>query len=365
MSTPAPHRALPLPSITGRWRPRLRLIQLITGVWVTSTLTGLILAPPAAADNCSVFTDCFGVANSAIEAAFGLSLLAALSLILDFVPFVGTAKGGIEAATGRDLLTGRELAPWERALGVLPFIGIAGGALAVGLRHADDLADLAGLGRHLDDVDDLSHAGRLAPSRQVAGDILPIPTGKATQDLIDAYRNPALSSGRKSVIAEKIGEIGALQYARHVSGKEGLTLLRPTSSTDVEQLVQHVNTGHAWDHAIAYNGRNAVNIVYFDGKTLHIIEAKGGGGKYLDRESVIVVPEERISQTHPDYPRDVAQNMAESPLTDGRNELGKVIKEMYRAEQVRYVGVRTGPYADLSAGNPKIIIEHVFKEPLP
>jgi hypothetical protein len=41
----------------------------------------------------------------------------AFSLFLDFLPVIGTIKGGIEAITGRDLITGDELPTWARALG--------------------------------------------------------------------------------------------------------------------------------------------------------------------------------------------------------------------------------------------------------
>lgn len=114
---------------------RRRLLQVAVGAWVVAALGGLVTATPAAADNCSVFTDCFGVANSAVEAAFGLALLAALSMVLDFIPVVGTAKGVVEAITGRDLLTGQELAWWERALGVVPILaglGALGAAARMG-----------------------------------------------------------------------------------------------------------------------------------------------------------------------------------------------------------------------------------------
>ncbi len=141
-------------SLLPGWRPVLRIAQLAVGVWVALSLRDLLAAPAAYADNCGTFTDCFGVLNSALEAAFGLSLLAILSLVLDFVPVVGTVKGLIEALTGRDLLTGQELAWWERALGILPIVG---GLTA--LKYADELADLArrgddlgDLGRHGDDI---------------------------------------------------------------------------------------------------------------------------------------------------------------------------------------------------------------------
>lgn len=104
------------------WCQRLRVLQLVVATWTVTALVGLFTAAPASADNCSVFADCYGVTNSAAEAAFGLALLAALSMVLDFIPVIGTAKGAIEAITGRDLLTGHELAWWERALGVVPIL---------------------------------------------------------------------------------------------------------------------------------------------------------------------------------------------------------------------------------------------------
>lgn len=56
-----------------------------------------------------------------------------ISTALDFIPFVGTAKGIVEAVTGRDLITGEKLQPWERALGLIPIVGKLGrGAKAIG-----------------------------------------------------------------------------------------------------------------------------------------------------------------------------------------------------------------------------------------
>jgi hypothetical protein len=84
------------------------------------------------ADNCGTPADCFGSAGSFNLAALGLMGLVALSIILDFVPFVGTAKGVVEAVTGRDLITGQELAWWERGLGIIPVVG--GVAAIAGVR---------------------------------------------------------------------------------------------------------------------------------------------------------------------------------------------------------------------------------------
>ena len=96
--------------------------QLACLVWLVATVAQVVLAQPAMADNCSVFTDCFGQANSAAEATFGLALLSGLSLLLDFVPIVGDVKGIVEGVTGRDVLTGEELSPLERALGMIPLL---------------------------------------------------------------------------------------------------------------------------------------------------------------------------------------------------------------------------------------------------
>lgn len=120
---------------------------------------------PALADNCGTPSDCFGAAGSFNVAAIGLLALAGLSLVLDFVPVLGTAKGVVEAATGRDLLTGQELSWPERALGVLPVVGglaaVAGVAraaraadtVAAVSRTADRVGDLSGLRRGFDTAD--------------------------------------------------------------------------------------------------------------------------------------------------------------------------------------------------------------------
>ncbi|HRH40529.1 MAG TPA: pre-toxin TG domain-containing protein [Pyrinomonadaceae bacterium] len=75
----------------------------------------------ARADNCGSFSDCYNTFQVALASLLGLGVFAALlSLLLDFTPFVGTIKGFIEAKTGRDLITGEQLAMWQRVLGVVP-----------------------------------------------------------------------------------------------------------------------------------------------------------------------------------------------------------------------------------------------------
>jgi hypothetical protein len=69
-----------------------------------------------------------------------------------------------------------------------------------------------------------------------------------------------------------------------------------------------------------------------------------------------------LSQTNPKYPHVVAGEMATSPVQDGRNTVGSIIEEAYRTGDVRYVGVKTGPTADIMAGDVHAKVDDVFLE---
>jgi hypothetical protein len=118
---------------------------------------------------------------------------------------------------------------------------------------------------------------------------------------------------------------------------------------------------------VAYPGSRATNLVYFDGQHLRIVEAKGGSSGYGDRIANYVndnrVVNGRISQTHPNYPEDVAYDMRNSPLTDGRTAIGDLVMKSYTNKTVEYVGVRTGGYREILAGEPSVILEHRFLTP--
>jgi hypothetical protein len=128
---------------------------------------GLIGWPGIAyADNCGSLSDCYFTARSALAALVGLSVLfgVLLSIMLDFLPGIGTAKGIVEAVTGEDLVTGQELEWWERVLGVLPVLGGLVGAIAAVSKvanAADAASDLArGADRAGDAADAASDAAR-------------------------------------------------------------------------------------------------------------------------------------------------------------------------------------------------------------
>jgi len=378
--------------------------MLLTGVW----------ASPASADNCSVFTDCFGQSGAAAEAALGLTLLAGLSLVVDFIPIVGDVKGLIEMRTGRDLFTGEELAPWERSLGLIGLLpggdlvrlvgvgsDVIGSAGSVG-RNIDAIGGVRGAGRSFDGADGLgagrgvdsaggtrgvdSDGGGLPPLRGdgPSSDLPPLRRGDDGADIgvgpgprqagdpvahrshrpdldnaVNRYLDDGATPAQRTRISEEIGEHGAADYVEEVTGRQ-LDITRPTTDADVADLVDRFDNGEAWDEVVAFNGRNATNMVYYDGETLHIIEAKGGAGTYGDRASNLNAGQ-RISQTDPNYPLDVAQDMMNSSRTDGRNSIGDLIEQAFEEDTVSYVGVRSAGHN--TGGEVETTLEHIFRSP--
>ncbi|HVF15101.1 MAG TPA: pre-toxin TG domain-containing protein [Acidimicrobiales bacterium] len=358
--------------MSGLTRPRVRLVLRTTQVAALAwTVLVVLFASPASADNCSVFTDCFGQANSAAETGFGLALLIGLSIILDFIPVIGDIKGVAEAITGEDLLTGEKLEPWERALGLIPLV-----PGAVLLRYADEVADLGrqvdgvgDLGRHVDDVEGLGrHADDLDPVVRGAGPPranprpssgTPYPIDPSSGHLVDEYADA--TPARRAQISEQLGEEGGTSYLRDVTGDPDLGV-RHGSEADLERLQLDFEAGQAWPHGVSFGGSHATNIVYFDGDTLHIIEAKGGSSPYAIRQPTD--PQVGgLAQTDPNYPRVVGSEMASSVLDDGRNEIGRIIGDAYEQDIVRYVGVRTGPASALRSGDVVTTVDRVFLEP--
>lgn len=361
-------------------------------------------ATPAFADNCSVYDDCFGQSGAASEAALGLTLLSLLSIIFNLIPVLGDGKGLIETFAGKDLFTGEELEEWERVLGVVGLIPgadllrlaklgkLGKGADAAGLlddagRGVDDVADASrldvpasqgrsplsegGRGRKVDNgADDVAEAGtQRAPRTHAAGDTIPDGTHtERMRELADEYADASTSQKRK--LSELIGEAGGANYIESTVGRD-LPAFRPTSAADVSDLVDAFDDGRAWDRIVAFENRNVINMAYFDGEKLHIVEAKGGASHYNDRQSSLyknASGEERqlgnltkrIDQTNPKYPKDVAVDMAKSPKDDGRNEVGKIIKRAYEGDSaINYVGVRTSGHEKNS--NAVTVLEHIFK----
>ncbi len=114
-------------------------------------IVGLVaLAWPgmAFADNCGSLSDCYSSLRAGLAAIAGVGTLAALvSLGLDFSP-LGPIKGIVEAITGKDMITQKELEWWQRALGVLPVLGAAG-VLGAMIKGADELGDFGKFAKYV------------------------------------------------------------------------------------------------------------------------------------------------------------------------------------------------------------------------
>ncbi len=101
-----------------RRRPLLRVSRMAAVLFaVGAAALGIagLTAGPAAADNCAAFTDCFGQSEAASEAALGLTALAALSLIIDFIG----GRGWPAFTTGRSLFDVGTASAWDHALGLI------------------------------------------------------------------------------------------------------------------------------------------------------------------------------------------------------------------------------------------------------
>jgi hypothetical protein len=117
-------------------------------------------ASPAAADHCGALSDCFATARAAIAALVGVAVFVGLiALAPEILPELFFAKGAIEAVTGRDLLTGDELAAWQRVLGVIPFEGAVEEEAATGARLAAEEEQAAAEGAELAQLEGRSSVG--------------------------------------------------------------------------------------------------------------------------------------------------------------------------------------------------------------
>ncbi|NII29532.1 hypothetical protein HB364_30915 [Pseudoflavitalea sp. X16] len=261
-------------------KPRNKQLKVIPVIF-------LLLMPVAVlADNCSGLLDCFGNMRAATAAAMGLALFGALvSMGLDFIPIVGTIKGGIEAITGRDLITGQQLSAWERALGILPFAaGLAGAATAA--RALDKAADT---------VRAMDKTGDAVRTADKAAD-----TGRAIDKTGDAGRN--LSRGADDVAGlgkEKVPNSKCTTHGEPVDVATGRVF---TESVDFElpgpvplvwgriwyaDSLYNGPLGHGWHHrydmAIQENEKDFLLLRNWDGRDIYF-RKPGADEKILYRK---------------------------------------------------------------------------------
>ncbi|MEV4417451.1 pre-toxin TG domain-containing protein [Catellatospora sp. NPDC049609] len=231
----------------------MRTAARLTLAAATGAAAVMVLPGAAYADNCGSMSDCYYTARAALAALVGLSVLfgVLLSVGLDFVPGVGTVKGVIEAITGKDLITGQELAWWERLLGIVPVIGGAAGvaaAIAKGGRAIDDIADV---GRAADRIGDAAEAARDAErAAEAARDAERAAEAardaeRAAEAARDAERAREAERAAEAAREARMRELGMDPATGRYRAAEGETALRVEDATGA-QLSRSTNPNVDW-----------------------------------------------------------------------------------------------------------------------
>lgn len=99
---------------------------------------------------------------------------------------------------------------------------------------------------------------------------------------LDAAANKYLNDGKKKTDSEAMGEHGALEYLRAGSGQQIPGGLH--TATDAAPHNLPTNPGQPWSHAVKFSSSGVTDVAHWDGKTLNVVEAKGGGSKLGERE---------------------------------------------------------------------------------
>jgi hypothetical protein len=144
------------------------------------------------------------------------------SIVMDFIPVIGTGKGFYEAYTGVDSITGAELAWWERGINLIP---LAGPMLRKGVKAAGVIGDAL---KHSDKADDIIDAASNAMHKtrktvsELSGNIdqlankipgMPSRTGAYLEGAADAGDGLGRIAGRSI----KVTEEGFRRVEKHLS----------------------------------------------------------------------------------------------------------------------------------------------------
>ncbi|HEU5148105.1 MAG TPA: pre-toxin TG domain-containing protein, partial [Chryseosolibacter sp.] len=140
-----------------------------------------------------------------------------VSVVIDFIPVVGQVKGLIEAAVGVDLITGRTLADWERALAILPGGIEHSGKIVSGLKLATRAA------------------AKAARSPQLLVVLtLAVKSGKHPVDIIENMK--AVATMSQQVVSAAAKEIKTIKQADKVA----ITTVQRAALGEVAKAIEHV-----------------------------------------------------------------------------------------------------------------------------
>lgn len=176
------------------------------------------------------------------------------------------------------------------------------------------------------------------------------------RSLLEDY--PGATPARRQTIAETLGQLGGLQYLQDATGDADLSILHPTSDTDVADLARAVDEGRAWPTAVAFGRSRAFDLVHFNGTTLRTVETTGGDGRYGAQGGEHTgSPHLRIRTVHTQHVLDTAHAMARSTLIDGRRGIGAAIQQGIPKELVEHTVIRVGPREALVQGRADVIVD--------
>jgi RHS repeat-associated protein len=188
-----------------------------------------------------------------------------ISIGLDFVPLIGDAKGYIESAIGKDLLTGEKLSPLERGLSAAPFVGSKAKALLKlskllkgkkAAKHADEVIEQ--IVKKSDEVvqQTVKHSDDLLNASKAWSGALSKKLGNAGEEYVqkiyggtwEVFENTTLGGRRWDVVSgsvaveSKVGYTGLTKRVFDELNKDFELLLKGGGKSEVSQVLWHFTT---------------------------------------------------------------------------------------------------------------------------
>lgn len=156
--------------------------------------------------------------------------------------------------------------------------------------------------------------------------------------LTDSQKRAVVNRKRKA--SEKMGEAGALDYLKKRTGNSDLSLVTPSGKKPLDLSLYGTDTKKPWPNAVALNGSGVADVTHYDGKKVHVVEAKGGSAQ-LSNGPFGGRKDGKLGQGDNDYLKDVANQMEKSGHADGRSAVGAAINKTIGTNNLEYTTVST------------------------
>jgi hypothetical protein len=171
----------------------------------------------------------------------------------------------------------------------------------------------------------------------------------------------------KREISEALGELAGLRFLRGLSG--GADLLAIPGDNVAPSDVQ-LDAGKPWDAIYVMSGNNTVNMLWWDGAELHVVECKGGDSQLGYAEAIGIPKPDPVKpgqqtrsarqQGTKGYLVDLAKRMRRKQSPPGKRAIGKALQSALEKDRVRSYVARCGPRKTLH--NPPDPLDVLFSE---